>query len=133
MEVEPERPLTWWIDHGGVRLEDVAEGCVQAGRWTARRRLLGRRYSVPTEQAIADRGLDERRPDDMPPDTAAVAVLGMACGARRRRPVPVSDRELAATGPLRWICESATAHLEGTHRHNLGAAGAADGGIVPYF
>ncbi len=133
MEVEPERPLTWWSDHGGVRLEDVAEGCVQAGRWTSQRRLLGRRYSVPTEQAFGDWGLDERRPEDMAPDTAAVAVLGMASGAWRRRPEPVSDRALAATGPLRWICESTTAHLQETHRHNLGAAGAADGGIVPYF
>jgi hypothetical protein len=134
MEVEPERPLTWWIDHGGVRLEDIAEACAQAGRWTEERRLLGRRFEVVApEQAVADRGLDESRPDDMPPEAAAVAVLATACGARLRRPEPASDADLAATGPWRWICETVTAHLEQTHRHNLRAAGAADGGTVPYY
>ena len=137
MEVEPERPLTWWSDHGGVRLDDVAEACVQAGRWTVERRLLGRRYEVAGAgagaQTIEDRSLDGRRPDDMSPETAAVAVLGMACGAWRHRPEPVSEGDLTATGPLRWICESVTAHLEQTHRHNLRAAGAADGGSVPYY
>ncbi len=95
MEVEPERPLTWWIDHGGVHLADVAEACVRAGRWTAKRRLLGPRYDVPTAQAVEDARLYDRRPDGMPPDTAAVAVLGMACGAWRRGPEFVTEEELA--------------------------------------
>jgi hypothetical protein len=134
MEVEPERPLTWWIEHGVVRLEDVAEACVQFGRWTVEHRLLGRRYDiVAPEQSIADREPDESLAADLPPETAAVAVLATACGARRRRPEPVSDADLVPTGPLLWICEAVTAHLEQTHRHNLRAAGAADGGSVPYF
>lgn len=133
MAVEPERPLAWWVDHGVVGLEDVAEACVQAGRWTVQRRLLGRRYGVPSEQAVADRGLDEGPSADMSPDTAAVAVLALACGAWRRRPEPVTEDELAPTGPLRWICETVATQLEQAHRHNLRTAGASDGGAVPYF
>jgi hypothetical protein len=133
MEVEPERPLTWWIDHGGVRLDDIAEACVAAGRWTVERRLLGRRYEVAGTQAIADSGLEEGPLDDVQPDTAAIAVLGRACGAWRHRPESIPESDLAATGPLRWICESVTTHLEQTHRYNLRAAGAADGGSVPYY
>jgi hypothetical protein len=134
MEVEPERPLTWWIDHGGVRLDDVADACVEAGRWTVDHRLLGRRFDVvAVERAVADQGLDETPLGDLSPETAAVAVLAIACGARGHRPEPVSDAELAPIGPLRWICETVTAHLELTHRHNLRSAGAADGGMSPYF
>jgi hypothetical protein len=127
MEVEPERPLPWWIDHGGVRLDDVADACVEAGRWTVDRRLLGRRFEVVAS------GLDESGPDDKAPETAVVAVLATASGARGHRPEPVSDVDLAATGPLGWICETVTTHLEQRQRYNLRSAGAADGGTVPYY
>jgi hypothetical protein len=45
----------------------------------------------------------------------------------------VTDAELAPTGPLRWICEAVTAHLDQIHRRNLLQAGATDGGVVPFF
>jgi hypothetical protein len=127
MEVEPERPLTWWIDHGGVRLDDVADACVEAGRWTVDHRLMGRRFEVLARE------LNERGSSDMEPETAVVAVLATASGARGHRPEPVPDAELATTGPLRWICETVTTHLEQRQRYNLRSAGAADGGAVPYY
>jgi hypothetical protein len=132
--VEPEQSLDWWLDHGGVRLADVADENVTSGRWLAHRRLFGRRFTDPSPIAADDRGLDPRRlPDgEWSPDTAAVLVLALACGARHR-PRPVTEPELAATGPLRWICEAVTTHLDLTHRRNLLQAGAADGGVVPYY
>lgn len=131
--VEPEHSLDWWLDHGGVRMRDVAEANVASGRWVVRRRLLRRRFEDPSAVAAADRALDPRRPDDgWSPDTAAVMVLALACGALQP-PEPVVDGELSPTGPLRWICEAVTGHLDRAHRQNLLGAGAADGGSVPYF
>jgi hypothetical protein len=126
MQVEPEQTLDWWMDHGGVRMRDLAEANVAAGRWLVRRRLLRRRFTVTSPvDGAADRA--------GPPDAAAVMVLATACGALRRRPEPVLDDELEPTGPLRWICAAVTAHLDLAHRRNLRSAGAADGGFVPYY
>jgi hypothetical protein len=124
--VEPEQSLDWWIEHGGVGMRDVAEAAVEAGRWREERTLLGRRYedlSGGTDLGLA--------PEHRSPDTAAVLVLAIACGALGM-PEPVVEEELAGTGPLRWVCEAVTDHLEWAHRRNLRAAGAADGGFSPY-
>jgi hypothetical protein len=134
MAVEPEQSLDWWLDHGGVRMGDLAEANVASGRWAAHRRLLGRRFADASPVGAADRALDPQRPDrDWPPDTAAVVVLAVACGALRP-PEPVTEAELSPTGPLRWICEAVTTHLDQAHRQNLLRAGATDGGgVVPGF
>lgn len=132
IEVEPEQSLDWWQDHGGVGMRDLAASNVASGRWLVRPRLLGRRFEDISAVTAADRAAGRRPAVDMSPDTAAVLVLATACGALRR-PEPVVDAELASTGPLRWICETVTTHLDRAHRRNLGAAGAADGGLVPYF
>jgi hypothetical protein len=130
--VEPEQSLDWWLDRGGVGMQDVADACVSSGRWTVERALLGRRYADRSPVAEGDRRIDLHRPDpDRDPDTAAVIALAIACGARGW-PEPVGDAELAPTGPLRWVCEAVTDHLVRAHRHNLRAAGAADGGFSPY-
>jgi hypothetical protein len=126
MQVEPEQSLDWWMDHGGVGMRDLAEANVTSGRWLVRRRLLRRRFTrtSPVDGEVNRGGT---------PDAAAVMVLATACGALLRPPEPVLDAELEATGPLRWICAAVTAHLDRAHRRNLRAAGAADGGLVPYF
>jgi hypothetical protein len=126
--VEPERSLNWWLGHGRVGMRDIAEAAVEAGRWTEERFLLGRRYADLSEH----RPLFELEPGERSPDTAAVLVLATACGALGR-PEPVVAEELVPTGPLRWVCEAVTDHLEEAHRRNLRAAGAADGGSVPYY
>ena len=122
LEVEAERPLTWWLDHAAVRMADVAAACVAAGRWTERRTLLGPRFAVPAEVPA---------PDD--PVAAAVELLATASGAHGHRPAPVPEEDLAGTGPLRWICATVTEHLQELHGRNLGAARAADGGGSPYY
>ena len=133
MEVEPERPLVWWMDHGGVRMEDVADAAVEQGRWTVRRTLLGRRYDVLEPVPAYDPADGEPPAGGLLPETAAVTALATACGAWGRRPEPVEADELADTGPLRWICETVTDQLRETHRRNLRAAGAADGTGSPYY
>ena len=135
--VEPEQSLDWWQDHGGIGMRDLAAANVASGRWLLRPRLLGRRYEDTSTTTASDRVAAARRTagdssPDTDTDTAAVVVLATACGALRR-PEPVVDAELAPTGPLRWICEAVTAHLDRAHRQNLGAAGAADGGLIPYI
>ncbi|HET6392567.1 MAG TPA: GPP34 family phosphoprotein [Blastococcus sp.] len=133
MEVEPERPLVWWLDHGGVRMEDVADAAVGAGRWDVRRALLGRRYDDLRPVDVHDPA-EGRRPDDgLPPDDAAVTALATACGAWGRRPEEAAEEDLADCGPLRWICETVTGHLQEAQRRNLRAAGAADGTGSPYY
>jgi hypothetical protein len=49
-------------------------------------------------------------------------VLALAGGARRP-PEPVTDPALSPTGPLRWICEAVTAHLDVAHWRNQLAPG----------
>jgi hypothetical protein len=127
--VEPEQSLDWWLEHGDVGMQDVADAAVAAGRWTEDGSLVGRRYE--DRSATADEPFDPQRPEDLSPDAAAVMLLAAACGALGA-PEPVVADELAPTGPLRWICEAVTDHLQDAHRRNLGAAGAADGGVVPY-
>jgi hypothetical protein len=131
--VEPEHSLDWWMGHGGVGMRDLAEANVASGRWVVRPRVLGRRFDDASPVGAADRARDPRGPEaDWSAETAAVMVLGLACGAFGR-PEPIADDELASTGSLRWICEAVTTHLDAAHRGNLRAAGAADGGSVPYY
>lgn len=133
MQVEPERPLNWWLDRGGVRMEDVADAAVEAGRWTVRRTLLGRRYDA-VHPLGPHAAVEERGPDGgVPPDAAAVTALATACGAWGRRPEAASEEDLAGCGPLRWICDTVTGHLQEAQRRNLRAAGAADGTGSPYY
>ncbi|SOE03304.1 hypothetical protein [Blastococcus haudaquaticus] len=132
IEVEPERPLVWWLDNGGVRMEDVADAAVEAGRWAVRRTLVGRRYDDLDHADVPDPA-DGERPDDVPPEAAAVAALATACGASGRRPEAPAEEDLATAGPLRWICETVTSHLQDAQRRNLRAAGAADGTGSPYY
>ncbi|MGY1856211.1 hypothetical protein [Modestobacter sp. SYSU DS0290] len=124
MDAQPGHPLTWWMDHGGVRMADIAEACAAAGAWSVRRGLLGTRYGTPPAPA---------EPASGDVVTAAVEVLATACGATGRRPEPMIERELTPTGPLAWICRTVTGHLELVHRRNLRAAGAADGGTNPHY
>jgi hypothetical protein len=132
IEVEPERPLAFWLDMGGVRMEDVADAAVEAGRWTVRRALLGRRYQDLHPADVHDPA-DGWGPDDVLPEAAAVAVLATACGAWGRRPEEPAEEDLTDTGPLRWICETVAGHLQEAQRRNLRAAGAADGTGSPYY
>jgi hypothetical protein len=113
--VETERSLDWWLEHGGVRMRDVADECVAAGLWTASWSFLGRRYTDLDPVAAAE-------PDPEHPDTAALLALATACGARGW-PEPVDEGQLARTGALRWICEAVTDHLEQTHKRNAGVPG----------
>ncbi|WNV77498.1 GPP34 family phosphoprotein [Geodermatophilus sp. DSM 44513] len=132
MVAEPGRSLDDWMAVGPVGMPDVAGALVDSGRWTVRRRLLTRRFADVSAASAADRARDPHRPDGTwTPETATVVVLGLACGAYGR-PEPIVEAELAPTGPLRWVCEAVTTHLERAHRANLRSAGAADGGSVPY-
>ena len=65
--------------------------------------------------------------------SAAVTVVATACGAWGRRPEEPAEADLADTGPLRWICQTVTEHLQEAQRRNLRAAGAADGTGSPYY
>ncbi|UOY02746.1 GPP34 family phosphoprotein [Blastococcus sp. PRF04-17] len=114
--IEPEQSLDWWLEHGGVRMREVAEACVAAGLWTESRSLLGTRYTDHTP--LADQELDPEHPD-----TAAVLALATACGALGP-PDEIGEEQLVRTGPLRWICEAVTDHLHRSHRRNLGIGAA---------
>jgi Golgi phosphoprotein 3 (GPP34) len=127
--VEPEQSLDWWLEHGEVGMRDIAEAAVSSGRWNEDRSPLGRRYE--DRSPAADEPFDPQRPEDLSPDATAVMLIAAACGALGP-PEPVVEEELTPTGPLRWVCEAVTDHLQESHRRNLGAAGAADGGTVPY-
>jgi Golgi phosphoprotein 3 (GPP34) len=120
--VEPERPLDWWMDHGGVDLGDLVRDNVESGRWAARVTLVGRRYSVLETPAEGDDAL-----------AAAVEVIGDTAGITDRRPGEPAEGPLERTGPVRWLCEAVVEHLVATHQRNLGSARAADGGGSPHF
>jgi hypothetical protein len=109
-------------------MRDIAEAAVASGRWTEDGALLGLRYE--DRSAAADEPFDPQRPEDLSPDAAAVMLLAAACGALGV-PESVVEEDLAPTGPLRWICGAVTDFLQDSHHRNLGAAGAADGGVVP--
>jgi hypothetical protein len=126
--VEPERPLDWWIDHGAVDLVDVVSDNVAAGRWTVRRRLLGRRY------AVADDGTaeaDGRRHPHQPAaewDAATAALMAVADAAGISDGVPGDEpREamLVATESVRWLSESVVERLRVAHLHFRGTVGIA--------
>jgi hypothetical protein len=133
MQVEPERPVVWWLDHGGVRMEDIADAAVEAGRWAVRRTLLGRRYDDLRPVDVHDPAEGGRPDEGAPSDLAAAGALATACGAWGRRPEEVAEEDLAGCGPLQWICETVTGHLHETQRRNLRATGAADGTGSPYY
>ena len=120
--VEPERPLDWWMDHGGVDLGDLVRDNVDSGRWEARWTVLGRRYRVL-----------ETPEEDADVLSAAVELIGDTAGITDRRPGEPAEGPLARTGPVRWLCEAVVEHLIATHHRNLGSARAADGGGSPYY
>jgi hypothetical protein len=119
--VEPERPLDWWMDRGGVDLGDLVRDNVRSGRWRRSWTPLGRRYDVR----------EPPRGDGVV--RAAVELIGDTAGITDRRPGEPAEGPLDETGPVRWLCEAVVEHLVATHRHNLGSARAADGGGGPYY
>jgi hypothetical protein len=123
--VEPERPLDWWLDNGAVDLADVVADNVAAGRWTVRRRLLGRRYAVRDGgTAAADAAQDPRGPcDGWDPATAAVVAIADSAGISDAEPGDASDTVLVATGPVRWLCQSVVQRLAVAHLHFRGTVG----------
>ena len=122
--VEHERSLDWWIDHGGVRLRDVAAANVASGRWTGRRRLVGTRYTdLRPEATERDRERDAGQPDSAwSPETAAVVAIARAAGVDGGGPEPPPDRVLELTGPARWTCRTVVEHLTDAHNRNQQAA-----------
>ena len=122
--VEHERSLDWWIDHGGVRLRDVAAANVASGRWTLTRRLVGTRYTdLRPEATERDRARNAWQPDSTrSPATAAVVAIACAAGADGGGPVPPPEQVLEPTGPVRWICRTVVEHLAETHARNQTSA-----------
>ncbi len=130
MTVEPERSLDWWIQSGGVRLGDVAQALVAAGRWTEHRHLLGRRFvDQQAEQTARDRALVFGTPDPtLSPETAAVIAVTTAAGEPGHRPEPPEDAILDLTGPLQWICRTVVEQLGIAQLRNRTIAAAEGGG-----
>jgi hypothetical protein len=129
--VEHERSLDWWVDHGPVRLRDVAAANVVSGRWAVAGPAFRRRYrDLHPEATERDRARGGRRPDsDWSPDTAAVAAIARAGGADGDLAGEPPQELLALTGPVRWICQAVTDHLGETHSRNQQAAWGG-GGII---
>lgn len=132
---EPERPLDWWMDHGGVTLRDLVRDNIRSGRWDTWWTALGRRYAVHDVAAWeADVvTLDDGRDDGWPPATAALAAIGDSSGITDMRPGEPAVGLVEGTEPVRWLCQAVVEHLQVAHRRNLRQAGAADGGSVPYY
>jgi hypothetical protein len=117
IEVEPERSLDGWLDERRLAPREVADAAVAAGRWFARRGMLGlaRRYldGVP-DRTAADR---ERDPAGDPAgwSPADACVCAVAAAARlldpgfERTPSPAV---LAATGGAAWLCTAVVEHLQ---------------------
>jgi hypothetical protein len=128
--VEHERSLDWWIDHGGVRLRDVAAANVASGRWTVTGGLLRRRYTdLAREATERDRARGHWQPGhDWSPETAAVAAIACAAGADGVPETP-ADEVLAVTGPVRWICQTVVEHVAEAHRRNQSSAWGAGGAM----
>jgi hypothetical protein len=129
--VEPERSLDWWIQRGGVRMADVADAIVRAGRWTERRHLFGRRFQdQQAEQTAADRARVFGTPDPgWSPETAAVVAVTTAAGEPGHRPKPPEDAVLRLTGPLQWICRTVVEQLGIAQLQNRTIAAAEGGGV----
>jgi hypothetical protein len=114
--VEPERSLDGWLDEQRIRLRDVADGAVQAGRWAVIPRMLpgGHRYvDGAGEQTARDRTRPPFRVSDAwSAEDAAVTAIGLVAGLLA---VPVerevADPLLARTGSARWLCQAVTEHL----------------------
>jgi Golgi phosphoprotein 3 (GPP34) len=122
--VEHERSLDWWVDHGPVRLRDVAAANVASGRWAVAGPPFRRRYrDLHLDATARDRARGGRRPEsDWSPDTAAVAAIARAAGADGDLAGEPPQELLALTGPARWICQAVTDHLADAHSRNQQAA-----------
>jgi hypothetical protein len=123
--VEPERPLDWWIDNGAVDLADMARDNVAAGRWTVHRRIVGRRYTVRDDgTASADARRHPHVADaDWDAATGALMAVADAAGISDREPGGAAEGLLAATGTVRWLCESVVDRLAVAHTHFRGTVG----------
>lgn len=127
--VEYERSLDWWIDHGPVRLRDVAAANVASGRWAVSGPLFRRRYiDLRPEATQRDHARGTRYPDVSPtdgtwsPETAAVGAIACAAGAPGDLPVPPPEELVARTGAARWLCQAVIEHLAEAHARNQQAA-----------
>jgi hypothetical protein len=127
---EPERSLDWWLDRGGVEVEEIAEASVSSGRWTVRRPpwpLRPRYTDLHAERTARDRALDPRLPQpDWTPQTAALVCLGVSAGVLELPPAAPSEEVLRAAGPLEWLCRVSAEHLPAAHWRNRGTARATD-------
>jgi len=133
--VEPERPLDWWMDRGGVDLGDLVRDNVLSGRWRRLWTALGRRYTQVEGAHSADAAEMARTAETATwdPATAAVAAIGDTSGITDMRPGEPAGGLLDHTGEVRWLCEAVVDHLQVAHRRNLRQAGAADGTGSPYY
>jgi hypothetical protein len=134
--VEPERPLDWWMDRGGVDLGDLVEDNVASGRWHRHWTPLGRRYSLAdggqrTSDAAELRRVPTTAAWDAP--TATVALIWDTSGITDMRPGEPAAGILEHTGDVRWLAQAVVEHLQEAHRRNLRQAGAADGVGSPYY
>lgn len=122
--VEHERSLDWWIDHGPVRLRDVAAANVAFGRWAVTGPVLRRRYEDLRPQATErDRAREAWRSDSTwSPETAAVVAIACAAGAPGDSPVSPPEELVARTGSARWLCQAVIEHLAEAHIRNQQAA-----------
>ena len=115
--VEPERSLDGWLDERRLAPREVADAAVAAGRWSARRGMLGlvRRYldGVPARTA-ADRRRDPAG-DATGWSPADACVCAVAAAARLLDPgferTP-SSAVLGATGDAAWLCTAVVEHLQ---------------------
>jgi Golgi phosphoprotein 3 (GPP34) len=119
ISVEPERSLDGWLDERRIGPRDVADGAVQAGRWSERRGVLGlgRRYvDGAIERTLADLRRDPTgdaggwRPKDV-----CVAVVAGAAGLLDRESGYVqapSAEVVAAAGSAAWLCTAIVEHLQ---------------------
>jgi hypothetical protein len=122
--VEHQRSLDWWIDHGPVRLRDVAAANVASGRWAVAGPLLRRRHAdLRPEATQRDRARAAWRPEtEWSPETAAVVAIACAAGADDGEPVTPPEELLQRTGPVRWIVQTVVEHLAEAHSRNQRAA-----------
>lgn len=124
--VEPERPLDWWMDNSAIDLEGLVRDNVRSGRWRLHRTLLGRRYSLADPGSLwADTAELRRSPETAAwdPATAALSAIADSSGIWDDDPGGASDGALAATGPVRWLCQSVVERLAVVHRHFRGTVG----------
>jgi Golgi phosphoprotein 3 (GPP34) len=127
---EPEHSLDWWLDRGGIEVEEIAEAAVATGRWGVRRRpwpFRPRYVDLRAEQTDRDSRLDLDVPGpDWTAEDAALVCLVVAAGVLRRPPQAPSEAVLRASAPLEWLCRASAEHLPAAHWRNRGTAMATD-------